>query len=247
MPELIPELPAGDSVDSGGRLVEKQDVRPVHEGARQRELLLHPARQRFGAPVAKWLDLPVNGRDELVPFLDGRSEHRREELQVLGDAEVGIERESTRHVAHARANRPQVFDDIQAEHGRGAPVGDKKRRQDAKERRLAGAIGSDEPEQLALADIERDVVECLDRRERLTERTNLDGVAHDGCFAGTAPSVMSAGIPILSAPFGFGTYTFTAYTRSARSSRVCTGVGVNSAFVDIHLTVPGSVSSLPPP
>ena len=44
--EQIPELAARHGVDAGRRLVEEQNLRPMHERAAERELLLHAARQR---------------------------------------------------------------------------------------------------------------------------------------------------------------------------------------------------------
>ena len=47
--EQVPELAPRHGVDAGRRLVEEQDLGPVHERAAERELLLHAARQRAGA------------------------------------------------------------------------------------------------------------------------------------------------------------------------------------------------------
>jgi hypothetical protein len=42
----IPEAAAGDRIDAGGRLIQKQDRRVVENGAAQRQALLPAARQR---------------------------------------------------------------------------------------------------------------------------------------------------------------------------------------------------------
>ena len=49
--DVRPELAAGQRVDAGGRLVEKQHVRLVHDRAGQREPLLEPQWQRAGVVV----------------------------------------------------------------------------------------------------------------------------------------------------------------------------------------------------
>src|SRR5579872_280847 len=132
-----------------------------------------------------------------------------------------------------------------------AGVRHEQRGEDAKERRLARAVGSDEAEELGAMHGYRHPVQ----RDRVAE--SLDHVAHhhrilagrctrvrvnwrhDLGAAGDT-TVRSAGMPIFSTPLTLGTRTLIAYTRSARSSRVCTGVGVNSAVDEIHVTMPGS-------
>ena len=76
---------------------------------------------------------------------------------------------------------------------------------------------------------------------RLTRLIDDDGLgrrhdrAHDaGGAGGDVPSWTSTGMPILSTPSSLATRTLIAYTRSARSSRVWMGVGVNSASDDTH-------------
>ena len=51
--EQAPEFAARHRVDAGGRLVEQDDLRLVDQRARQRELLLHAARQAVGEPRAE--------------------------------------------------------------------------------------------------------------------------------------------------------------------------------------------------
>src|SRR4051812_10703072 len=179
-----------------------------------------------------------------MALLHSRPEHRREALEVLGHTQVRVQREATRHVPYARPDRPEILRDVQPEHARTAAVGQHERGEDAEERRLSTTVRPHEPEQLALANVEGDGIQRDDSAEALRKLPHLHRVAH-APLAG-APMLMSAGIPIFSSPRGFATSTFTAYTRSARSSRVCTGVGVNSAFDDTQLTTPVSAMSFPP-
>ena len=51
----------------------------VHQRAAERELLLHPARQRAGAAVLERLELLVDRRDQRRALLHRGAEHRREE------------------------------------------------------------------------------------------------------------------------------------------------------------------------
>src|SRR6185437_1362280 len=259
--EQIPELASRYRVHTCSRLVEKENVGTVHERAAEGQLLLHSTGQRVRAPILEWLDLLVNRCNYGAAFVHARAEYRCKEAQILLDAQIRVQRESSRHVTHAGANRPQIAHDVQPEHGRGACIGDEQRRENAKQSGLARAVGPDQPEQLARCDIERNVSE-RDRRIKALRhaadfhwcsRAPSDAIRHDpGAgggetgFALAALSERSAGMPILSAPSRFVTRTFTAYTRSARSSRVCTGVGVNSDVDDTQLTVPGRVITWPP-
>src|SRR5690606_14620995 len=114
--EEVPELAARYGVDSRGRLVEEEELRAMHQRAAQRELLLHPAGERAGAPVAERLDLAVDRRDRLVSVLEARAEDGGEELEVLPHAQVRVEREATGHVADAGPDVPEVPDDVAPEH-----------------------------------------------------------------------------------------------------------------------------------
>jgi hypothetical protein len=180
----------------------------VHEGARERELLLHPTGERPGTPVAEALDLCVDGRDQRPSLLEGRSEHRGEEAEVLLDREIGIEGEPPRHVPNAGANCPEVAHHVEAEDLGRTTVGKEEGGEDAEKGRLPRTVGADEPEQLATIDLERDTVERAHRPERAYEIADDDGVAHEPSpLAGRSTS---AGMPILSAPSGLGTTILTA-------------------------------------
>jgi hypothetical protein len=64
--QQLPEFTPRHRVDTGGRLVEQQDLGAVNQRARQRELLLHPARQLVGAPGAERRQL--GQRQQTVPL-----------------------------------------------------------------------------------------------------------------------------------------------------------------------------------
>src|SRR6266511_4377608 len=156
--EQVPELAARYGVDAGRRLVEKEDVGPMDERAAEGELLLHAAGERCGPPVLEWFELAVDRLDLFVLALDRRAEHRRKERQVLLDAEIRIQREASGHVAHALAQHTVVAHDVEIEDRRATRIGDEQRHEYPKERRLAGAVGPDEAEELTLLNGERHVV-----------------------------------------------------------------------------------------
>ena len=208
--EQVPEFAARHRVDAGRRLVEKQEPRPVHQCTAECELLLHATRQRGGATRLERLQLAVDRRDLLVLLFDGGAEHRCEEAEVLLDTEVGIQREAAGHITDLAPQRPEISNDVAAEHACAPRVGDDERREDAEERRLAGAVRPDEAEQLTRVDREGDVVE----RDRLLvsfdHPLGADGDRLGHRDAVTTPNWTSAGMPILRSPLGFGTRTLMA-------------------------------------
>src|SRR4029078_3823950 len=97
--QQLPELSTRHSVNAGRGLVEKENPRPMNERAAERELLLHAAGQRRGTSIVERLELRIDRRDLVVLPRDRRSEHRSEEIEVLANAQVGIEREAARPLA----------------------------------------------------------------------------------------------------------------------------------------------------
>src|SRR5205823_1784952 len=101
------------------------------------------------------------------------------------------------HVADAAAQRAIVADGIETEDRGATGISDEQRHQNTKERRLAGAVGADEAEQLAFFHRERHPVE----RHRALEPLRDPLAAHDA--HGT--NWTSTGMPIFSTPSWFGT------------------------------------------
>ena len=107
--DQFPELAARQRVDAGRRLVEDQQIGIVDQRAAQPELLPHAARQFLCRPVGERREPGAVEQlgDAPFPFGAGLSEQAAEELDVLADAEVGIEvlAEALRHIGDARADR----------------------------------------------------------------------------------------------------------------------------------------------
>ena len=209
--QQVPELAARDGVDAGGRFVEEQEFGPMHERAREGELLLHATRELPRATVLESFDLLVDRRDDVVALFERRAEDRGEEAQILLDAQVGVEREATRHVADALADLPEVADHVAAKDRRGAGVGYEECGDDPEQRRLAATVGTHEPEQLTSAHVEGHLVERDRAAKDLADPVEDDGRrrrAHG--TAAAAMNVRSAGMPILSTPSLLATRTFTA-------------------------------------
>ena len=72
-----------------------------------------------------------------------------EERDVLVDAQVAVEREALREVADRSGDVAVLLHRILAEHADGAVIHVQQSADRADRRRLAGAIGTDQPEHLA--------------------------------------------------------------------------------------------------
>ena len=102
--------------------------------------------------------------------------------------------------------------------------------------RLARAVRPEDAEELALTDVEGEVVHRGDRPEAPGQPTHGNRRAH-GAPRGSAASRTSAGMPGLrSTPASPVICTLTGYTSRVRSSGVCTFRGVNSARGEMTAT-----------
>ena len=97
---------------------------------------------------------------QLFSFKAAQTSHEREELV---DTHVAIQRGVFRHVADASARGAAVAHDVEACHLCAPRARAQIARQHAKDGRLSRAVWSQEPENLALAEFERDLI---DRKER---------------------------------------------------------------------------------
>ena len=104
----VPELTARQRIDAGGRLVEDQQIRIVDQRAAQPELLPHAAGELPCRPIGERRQASAVEQlgDAPVALVARLAEQAAEELDVLADAEVGIEvlAEPLRHIGDARAD-----------------------------------------------------------------------------------------------------------------------------------------------
>ena len=155
-----PELATRQRIDTAGRLVEEQDLRLVQERCRHRQTLLDsrlataPLR---AAPVSS-SNCSSARSHALCEEPAAQAVRAAEELEVLAHAEVAVERELLRHVADAlRGLRPAPCAGSRRR-PRGAAGGRQETAEHAKRRGLAGAVGSEQAEDLAAAHVEADVL-----------------------------------------------------------------------------------------
>ena len=106
--------------------------------------------------------------DAPLPLGAGLPEQAGEELDVLADAEVGIEilAQTLRHVGDARTNRAAMpgIRHIAVEHEDAAGLDLARAGNDGEQRRLADPVGADQPDHAAGREGDRDVVERDDAR-----------------------------------------------------------------------------------
>src|SRR4051794_11026197 len=173
----IPHGAARDRVEADRRLVEDQHARPVDERLRELEPADHAAGVRRheairGLEYAGRLEREV---DALAALRARDVEQPREQHHVLAPGERAVGRELLRHVADLPAHGHPLAGDVVAEDVRDAAADRQERRQDADRRRLAGAVGAEQAEHLALPDLEVDAVDGALLAEREDEALAADG------------------------------------------------------------------------
>ena len=153
--DQLPELPARERIDAGRRLVEDQKIGVVDERAAEPELLAHAARQLARQAVGERRQARAVQQvgDAHLALGAVLAEEAREELDVLAHAEVGIEvlAEPLRHVGDARADLRAVarVRHVAAEHLDRAGLNALGAGDDAQQRRLSHAVGTDQADEAA--------------------------------------------------------------------------------------------------
>ena len=169
----------GPRVEAAGGLVEDQHGRVVDERFGQAEPLLHAARQAVDEVVAL-----VREVEQLQHVADdGFAAAARnlvgdgEEVQELPDLHAVVDAEVVGHVADALADADRVARDAVAVDGAFAGGGPEQRGEEANRGALAGAVGADEAEHLAGADLE---IQVLDGDEFAVDLGEVAEFDHGG-------------------------------------------------------------------
>ena len=137
-----------ERIEARGRLVEHQQVGPVLERDDQPDLLLVALRVLLELPAR----VEVEARDQigLVGRVDAAAQVG-EVLDRLAAGQLVVERELARQVAEPAMDRDRVDGRLDAEHRRPPARRPEVVEQRPDRRRLAGAVGAEEAEGLALA------------------------------------------------------------------------------------------------
>ena len=178
--QQLAQLDAGPRVEARRRLVEQQHARVVDQRVREAQPLLHAARQALHVGVALGAEVheveqvadhppPAVGRDAVAAG---------EEVQVLPDLHVVVDPERVRHEAEDATDVVGVPAHARTRRSRRPRVGHEQRRQDPQRRGLAGAVGADQAEDLALADVEVEAGDGERAVVALDEPRGVDDRAH---------------------------------------------------------------------
>src|SRR5207253_3169641 len=120
--DQLPELAARERIDTGGRLVEDQEVGFMDQRAAKAELLLHAARELARGPIREGGEAGVGQKlpDPVFALAFVVSKKAAEEIGILEDRQRRIEvlAETLRHVGDLRTAQPTMcsIGHIAAEH-----------------------------------------------------------------------------------------------------------------------------------
>src|SRR5690606_19581085 len=149
-------------------------LRLVHDAGGEREALLPAARQR-----ARELVLPIGQSESVERPVDIVAPRRelvepRDEVEVLPDREVLVEREALRHVADLALDQVGLGPDIVAEHLAAAGIGAEQAADHPDRGRLAGTVRAEEADDLAALYAEVDMVDDHPTVEALGQARHVD-------------------------------------------------------------------------
>src|SRR5271163_5042508 len=147
-------------IESDSRLVENQHFGIAQDGLRDSDALPITLRQ-FADELAPHV-LEAAGLERIFDSIARRLRidlaHARAEFEQRVDAEVGIQHHIFRQVTDAPAGLERMLRDVEAADHRASRGRREKSREDSHDRRLARAVGAQQPDDLALFDLERNVV-----------------------------------------------------------------------------------------
>ncbi len=170
-PKCLPQL----HIDAGGRLVEHNHWRLVHQRLRHQHAPLHSAGQCAHVAIGARRQAQI-GEHLIDPrAVVGQPEVTRLKSQRFAHGEKRIEREFLRHNAQRQARRTVVVNHVVAHHGH-PPTG---RAHETGNNRnqcgLAGAIGPEQAEEFSALNLQIDTVERERRAVALGDGGNLNG------------------------------------------------------------------------
>ena len=173
--DRLPRSPASLGVEARRRLVEEDELRIADEREPEVEAAPLPAGEASHERVALLLEA-----DELDDVAD-RARLRvvaGEEREILGDGEAVVEGRGLEDDADPLAPVEARGGRILAEHGHRPAVALAVALEDLDGRRLAGAVRAEQPEDLALRDLEADSAQRLELVVGLAEIVDGHGARH---------------------------------------------------------------------
>src|SRR5947209_6286964 len=170
--DRLPGVAPRDGVEAGGGLVEEDQLRVADE--REPEVQAPHLAARELARGGVLLALQADERDDLVGVARVRIQ-RREVHERLSHADVAVDAGLLQDDPDALAQRPCPAGRVEAQDAH-LPAGAVAiALEDLHRRRLAGAVGAEQAEDLAAADLEGDPAHGLDAVVGLPQVVDLDG------------------------------------------------------------------------
>ena len=136
-------------VETGGRLVENGDLRLLHQDLGKPQPLAHAAGEGGDALLGhlRQPDMLERRRDALLALLGGQADQSRHVAHIVGRGEVVVEADLIGQIADPALDRERLAHRIESDHARLSlgDVAQSEQHQDG--RGLAGAIGTEQPEE----------------------------------------------------------------------------------------------------
>ena len=148
-------------IEADGGLVENDDLGIMDQGLGQADALLITARKALDQVVALILNIGLDHSvlDARAALFRGNVFDASHEIEIGGNRHIQIQRRIFGQIPDALADLERVVEDIEARDLRAAAGSGQKAGQDTHGGGLAGAIGAQEPENLALVHHERHVID----------------------------------------------------------------------------------------
>ena len=148
---LFPHLDPADRIEARGRLVEEEHLGVVHQRRGQVESALHATRVGRDASVERVaeIDHPGELAQSLIGLGVGQAVEPRLHAQQLGAGLLGIESDVLQRDSDAGAHPTRLGGDVVPAHRGSSRGGAEQGAQHAHGGGLAGAVGSEEPVDLA--------------------------------------------------------------------------------------------------
>ena len=172
----LPEIAPGQRIGAARRFVEKQYLRLVQQRRRHRQSLLVAAGQLSARQTAERAELELLDRpiDAFAPAPAAQAVRAGEEIEVVAHGKLSVQRILLGDVADSLPRRSASRADIDARHAQLAARSRQQPAQHAKRRRLAGAVGPEQPENLAAANVEIDVIDGREGAEHADQIMHFD-------------------------------------------------------------------------
>ena len=134
----------------------------MNQGTTQSQFLLHASGKGSGLSGFKRLNLLVDILNEMIVFLNGCLKNRCKKGKVFLDRQILIQRKLAGHIPYPLTNLLEIFDRIESVDLRRAASGQKQGSQYAKQRALAGSVGTDDAKELSPVNLKGDVLQSHD-------------------------------------------------------------------------------------